>query len=164
MVAELLSALALLAPGERAVTCAEVIGQTRFPYVGNRDARYRYRTVLDAVSAPGVLLHAYRSGPPSWPYFGKTGMIVRGGPGAPATVSVPPAWRHRVAISWGNAGHGVFHTVRFPRCATDSNVGHAWAGGFFLKRAPACVPLRFGSERRSATLWFGIARRCARAG
>ena len=164
MVVELLSALALLAPGERAVTCGEVIDQTRFPYVGNRDARYRYRSVLDTLSAPGMLLHAYRSGPPAWPHFGKSGMVVRGGPGEPVSVTVPRAWRNRLAISWGNGGHGVFHTIRFPRCGPDSSIGYAWAGGFFLKRVPGCVPLRFAAGQRTTILWFGVTRRCARAG
>lgn len=160
MLVEALTALALLAPGERTVSCAETIDETRFPHLGNRDPRYRYRTVLDAVSAPGVLLHAYRSGPPAWPLFAKSGMVVRGRPGAAVTVTVPPAWRDRLAISWGNGGHGVFHTIRFPRCGGDPSVGAAWAGGFFVKRTPLCAPLRFTVGGRSATLRFGIARRC----
>jgi hypothetical protein len=161
VVAELLSVVALLAPGERSVTCAEVIGQTRFPHVGIADPRYRPRTVLATFSAPGVLVpQSSPTGPLAWPHFSKWGMVVRGGVGDPVTVTVPRAWRNRLAISWGNGGHGVFHTIRFPRCGPDASIGNAWAGGFFLKQVPQCVPLRFAAGGRTATRWFGITRRC----
>ena len=39
----------------RTVPCEEVIDHVRFPYLGNRDPRYRARLVLDAVSAPGAV-------------------------------------------------------------------------------------------------------------
>ncbi len=161
MLAELLVAAALAASGERTVGCGEVIGTVPFPHAGSADPRYRSRLVLGAVSAPGVLVpQSSRTGPPAWPQFSKWGMVIRGGGGAQVVVSVPPAWRNRVAISWGNAGHGVFHTVRFPRCGTDAGKGHAFAGGFFVKRVPACVPLRFTVGTRSTVLRFGITRRC----
>ena len=62
MLAELVLALAgCCAPAHaeapvapvRTVPCEEVIDHVRFPYLGNRDLRYRARLVLDAVSAPG---------------------------------------------------------------------------------------------------------------
>jgi hypothetical protein len=163
MVVELLSALALLAPGERAVPCAEVIDQTRFPYLGNRDPRYRARLVVDTFSVPPALIpQSSPTGERVWTHFSKWGLVIRGGPGEIVTVTVPRAWRKRVAISWGNAGHGVFHTLRFARCGRDQTIGHAFAGGFFLPRASGCVPLRFRAGARSSVVWFGIVRRCAR--
>ena len=49
-------------------------------------------------------------------------------------MSVPRTWRNRVAIVWGNGGHRVFHTLRFPRCGDDPGSGNAYAGGFFLRK------------------------------
>ena len=71
-------------------------------------------------------------------------------------MSVPRTWRTRVAIVWGNGGHRVFHTLRFPRCGDDASGGNAYAGGFFLRKPSGCVPLRFtvgagtSSVRRAA--------------
>ena len=162
MVAELLTALALLAPGERTVPCAEVIDQTRFPYIGSRDPRYRARLVVGDISVPPALIPGSApTGERVWTHFSKWGLVVRGGVRRPVTVTVPQAWRTRVAISWGNAGHGVFHTVRLARC-DDPTVGYAYAGGFFLRRPSGCVPLRFTSGTRSQVVWFGIVSRCRR--
>lgn len=134
----------------------------RFPHLGNRDPRYRTRLVLGSVSAPGALVP--QSSPTEskpWTHFAKWGMVFRAGSGADVSVTVPPAWRSRVAISWGNAQHGrVFHTLRFPRCGADSTRGNAYAGGFFLSRQADCIPLRFRVGTRTKLLWFGIARRC----
>ena len=154
-------AVASVAPGERTVPCEEVIDHVRFPYIGNRDPRFRARLVLAAVSAPGAFVPQVsptESRP--WSSFAKWGMVVRAGAGAPVTVTVPRAWRDRLAISWGNAQHDVFHTLRFPRCGLDAGTGNAYAGGFFLRRQSDCVPLRFEVGERRRVLWFGIGRRC----
>ena len=172
MVAELVLALAgCCAPAHaeapvapvRTVPCEEVIDHVRFPYLGNRDLRFRARLVLDAVSAPGPFVP--QTAPTEsrpWTYFAKWGMVVRGGAGPAVTVTVPRAWRGRVAISWGNAQHTVFHTLHFPRCGVDRAQGNAYAGGFFLRRASDCVPLVYRVGTRSKTLWFGVGRRCVR--
>lgn len=145
----------------RTVPCEEVIDQVRFPYLGNRDLRFRARLVLDAVSAPGPFVpQTTPTESRPWTYFAKWGMVVRGGAGQAVTVTVPRAWRGRVAISWGNAQHTVFHTLHFPRCGVDRAQGNAYAGGFFLRRASDCVPLVYLVGARSKTLWFGVGRRC----
>ena len=160
MLAELAAGLVLAAsPGVRTVPCSEVIDSTRFPYVGSR--QYPSQLVLGAVSAPAR--HVPQSAPTGtspWTYFSKWGMVVRGGAGADVTVTVPLAWRRRVAISWGNAQHRVFHTLRFPRCGEDAARGNAYAGGFFLRREADCVPLRLRVGTRTQLAWFGIVRRC----
>jgi hypothetical protein len=163
MLAELAAlTLLLAAPGERAVPCAESIQTIAFPHVGGRD--YPAQQVLGAVSAPGKHVpQSSETGQPPWTYFGKWGLVVRGGPGADVVVSVPRAWRNRVAISWGNAQHRVFHTLRFDRCGEDARKGYAFAGGFYLRRASGCVPLRFTTGGRSRLVWFGIVRRCPRS-
>ena len=147
----------------RTVPCEEVIDHVRFPYLGNRDPRYRARLVLDAVSAPGPFVpQTTPTESRPWTYFAKWGMVVRGGAGPAVTVTVPRAWRARVAISWGNAQHTVFHTLRFPRCGVDRAQGNAYAGGFFIRKEFDCVPLRYQVGARSKMLWFGVGRRCVR--
>jgi len=161
VIAELFVAFALAAPQQRTVPCSETIDETRFPHIGNRDPRYRSRPVLDAVSVPPA--HVPGSSPTEstpWTHFSKWGLVIRGGAGADVSVTVPRAWRNRVAISWGNAGHVVYHTLRFPRCGDDAMRGSAYAGGFFLRRAADCVPLRFRLGTRTKLVWFGIVRRC----
>jgi hypothetical protein len=160
MFVELAVGFALAAsPGARTVPCSEVIDTTRFPYVGS--LQYPSQLVLGTVSAPAR--HVPQSSPtgtPPWTHFSKWGMVIRGGAGADVSVTVPRAWRTRVAISWGNAQHGVFHTLRFPRCGDDGARGNAYAGGFFLRRPAGCVPLRFRIGTQTTLVWFGIVRRC----
>ena len=161
MVAELALGflLASASPGERSVPCSEVIQSVAFPHLGGRD--YPAQQVLGTVSAPGRHLpQSSPTGIPPWTHFSKWGMVVRGGPGAQVVVTVPRLWCDRVAISWGNNQHRVFHTLRFPRCGGDADRGSAYAGGFFLRRPSGCVPLRFRVGGRSRLVWFGIVRRC----
>jgi hypothetical protein len=164
MLVELAVALLLSAPAQRTVTCSEVIDETPFPYIGNRDVRYRARLVVDAVSVPPAQIPGSSpTGEQPWTHFSKWGLVIRGGAGADVSVTVPRAWRSRVAISWGNAQHGVFHTLRFPRCGDHAGRGNAYAGGFFLRRPADCVPLRFRVGTRTTLVWFGIVRRCSGA-
>jgi hypothetical protein len=144
----------------RTVPCDEIVGLTRFPHWGNAQPQYRNRLVLNAVSVPPAFLpQTGSSGEPQWPYFSKWGMVVRSDARS-VTVTVPARWRDRVAISWGNAGHGVFQTIRFRGCGSGENVGNAYAGGFFLHSRSACVPLTFRVSSRTATVRFGIGQRC----
>jgi hypothetical protein len=159
MLAELAVVLLLAGPQQRTVGCEEVIDTVRFPHVGN--VRYPRQLVLGTVSAPGR--HVPQSSPTGeqpWTHFSKSGMVIRGGPGADVSVTVPRAWRSRVSISWGSAGHAVYHTLRFRRCGADAGQGNAYAGGFFLRREGDCVPLRFRVGTRTKLVWFGIVRRC----
>jgi hypothetical protein len=76
------------------------------------------------------------------------------------TVTVPKAWRNRLAISWGNRP-GFFSTIRIASCSAGPKPWNAYAGGFHLRSRSACVPLVFRVGRRSATVRFGLGRRCA---
>ena len=118
-----------------------------------------YRVVLGVVSVP----QAYRPQvvrsweEPRWPYWSKAGLVIRGG-SPPVTVSVPPAWRSRVAITWGNTP--VVSALRIASCpAWRPKPWNAYAGGFYLRSRSACVPLVFRVGRRSATVRFGLGRR-----
>jgi hypothetical protein len=137
---------------QRTIPCGEIIKTTRFPYPGRR-------LVLGAASVPSAyLVRSYPTLETPWRYFAKQGMVVKSG--ASVTIAVPPAWRTRVAISWGNNVHRVFHTIRIAACSRLPKRGYAYAGGFFLRRPSACVPLAFVVGDRRQTVWFGIGRRC----
>jgi hypothetical protein len=138
---------------QRTISCAEFVKITPFPYPGRR-------LVLGAVSVPAAYLprtYPTTDKPPPWRYFAKQGIVVKSG--TSITITVPPAWRTRVAISWGNNVHRVFHTIRIAACSRTYR-GYAYAGGFFLPRPSGCVPLVFAVGGRRQTVWFGIGRRC----
>jgi hypothetical protein len=144
----------------RTVPCRESIDGTKFPYVGSSRPQYRYRLVLGAVSVPPVYLaQVVSTGETPWAYWRKAGLVVRAG-GQAVSISVPPAWRKRAAITWGNGGNGVFDSLRIAGCPGDPARGLAYAGGFYLRLPSACLPLVFRVGRRSETIRFGIGRHC----
>jgi len=150
-----LAPVALPAP-QRTVPCREVIDHTAFPYAGSG-----YRIVLGAVSVPpAYLAQIENTGEPPFPYWRKAGLVVRAD-GRPVTITVPDGWRDRIAFEWGNAGTGgPFSSLRIAGCGSSPAVGNAYAGGFVV-RTPACVPLTFHVGGRSATVRFGLGRRCS---
>ena len=140
---------------QRTVPCNEAIGGTSFPYTTSA-----YRTVLGAVSVPPLFLHqVVHTGDEPFPWWRKAGLVVRAN-GQPVTITVPAAWRDRVAIVWGygNMG-GPFHSLRIAGCGSDPTHGSAYSGGFVVRR-PSCVPLTFRVGNRNATVRFGVGRRC----
>jgi hypothetical protein len=143
----------------RAVPCSEIIDFTKWPYLGSRDPRYRYRSVLRVVSVPPAYISKVvhlRDG--AWPYWTKAGLVVRAGR-EPVTVSVPLAWIKRAAITWGG-NTGIASSLRIARCGSDPSRGNAYAGGFYLRSRSACLPLIFRVGSRSTTVRFGLGRRC----
>jgi hypothetical protein len=138
--------------GVPTVSCLEAIGHEKS---GRAD---RSRVVLGVVSAAPANLwgsEPVRTHKRPWGYWQKAGLGVR--MGTPTVlVRVPPAWRRRVAITYGTTA--IVSALWIARCPARS----AWslyAGGFYL-RAPACVPLVFQVRRRTATVWFGVGRTC----
>jgi hypothetical protein len=144
----------------RTVPCFEIIGHPSFPYVGSPDPAFRYRTVLGAVSAPSAYLEQMvRVDEGPWRYWRKAGLVVR--EGAPiVTVSVPVGWRKQAAITWGYGGTGIHSMLRIASCGSDPTRGNAYSGGFYLRSPAACLPLNFRVGSRTATLRFGLGRRC----
>lgn len=134
---------------QRTIPCGEHVKIVQFPYPG-------YRLVLGAVSVPRAYGRSYPR-PGAWSYFAKGGIVVKSG--TSVTITVPPAWRKRVAISWGNNVDRVFHTIRIAACSRIYQ-GYAYAGGFFLRRPSACAPLVFAAGGRRQTVRFGIGRPC----
>lgn len=142
----------------RTVPCDESIATTPFPYLGNSQPQYRYRSVLNAIAVPPAYLQqvvATRQQP--WRYWRKAGLVVR--TGRAVTITVPPGWRTRGAIVWGNGG-GPFASLRIAACAGSPHSGNAYAGGFYLRSSSACLPLIFTVAGHSVTVRFGIGTRC----
>ena len=57
-------------------------------------------------------------------------MVVRSGT-QKVSVVVPPAWRSRVAVTWGSARGGQI-SVAFEACKNSHTRWFAYAGGFYL--------------------------------
>jgi hypothetical protein len=157
-IAALLVAIGLVAPvgspPARTVPCSESIDGTEFPFGGG------YRLVLDAVSVPPAYLkQVVPTSERPWTYWRKAGLVVRAS-GQAVTISVPQAWRDRAGIAWGYGGHGVFRSLRIAGCRARPTIGFAYSGGFYLRARSACVPVIFRIGGRSATVRFGLGRRC----
>ena len=99
------------------------------------------------------------TGDKRWSHWRKAGLDVRA-TAPPITITVPKAWRNQVAIAWGYGGTGIHSTLHLRGCGTDPAVGNAYSGGFYLSAPSACVPLIFRVGDRSATVRFGVGRRC----
>lgn len=119
------------------------------------------RVVLGAVAVPlKYLPQTVETGDARWPWWSKSGLVVRAD--SPAiTVSVPPRWRSRVAIGWGQVQPT--SSLRIETCPPLSRPEgwNPYSGGFYLRARAACVPLTFTVAGRSATVRFGVGKRCA---
>jgi hypothetical protein len=99
-----------------------------------------------------------------WRYWQKHGLWIWAGHQA-VTITVPKAWRNRVAITWG-VNVGIVSTLRLPGtlltpgCPAGPGTWDGYAGGFYLRSRSACVPLAFAVGRRSAVVRVGVGRRC----
>jgi len=135
------------------VPCDDVILNPESPTVGG------YRMVLGVVAVPEpYLAQVVRTRNAKWRYWRKAGLVVRA-TDLPVTVSVPAAWRSRAAITWGN-NTGIVSSLRITGCPSPPDVWNAYAGGFYLRASSACVPLVFRYAGQSATVRFGVGRRC----
>jgi len=118
------------------------------------------RVVLGVVSAPPAYIpQTVSSGESLWRYWSKAGIVIRAN-SRPVLVSVPRAWRGRAAISWGDAR--IASAVVFPSCPPSSSLGNwnPYSGGFYLRSRAACIPLVFRVGERTATVRFGVGKRC----
>jgi hypothetical protein len=136
------------------VSCTGITGRVRSGHEGGN------RIVLGTVSVPPAYLP--QVGPSrnkAWPFFTKRGLTVRGGSPA-VVVTVPKAWRRRVAITWGDSP--IVSGLRIASCSAflPPKVWNSYAGGFYLRSRSACVPLTFRVGRRAKTVRFGLGERC----
>jgi hypothetical protein len=154
-VAALLAATAWSRPSADppTVSCNQIILRNGAPTANG------YRIVLGAVSVPPAYQRqVVATGKQPWTHWRKAGLLVRGN-SFPVYVTVPKAWRGRVAIRWGNSG--TTSSLRIARCPPfEDRPWNVYAGGFLLRVPVACVPLEFRVGNRRATVRFGIGRRC----
>ncbi|MDE3133922.1 MAG: hypothetical protein KGL15_07645 [Acidobacteriota bacterium] len=150
------SQVAARTPANPRVGCGDVIDQQA---PGSLDAR----VVLGLVAVPPARIQrAAPTGTTSWTHFSKWGMEVHSG--TAAAVSVPRAWRHRVAITWG-ANTPIASALSFAPCHLRGHRSRPWnayPGGFYINAVRACVPLTITVRRRSRTVRFGIGASCPR--
>jgi hypothetical protein len=154
VVAALTAAAAWSAPaGAPGPSCASII------VPGGQFEWRPQRVVLGVVSVPPAYIPQTVNVGGRWPFWSKSGLVVRANQ-RPVLVSVPRAWRTRVAISWGDAR--VAGALVFPSCPPSSSLGdwNPYAGGFHLRSRAACVPLTIRVGDQSATVRFGIVTRC----
>ncbi|HEX4747668.1 MAG TPA: hypothetical protein VFU99_12390 [Gaiellaceae bacterium] len=119
------------------------------------------RVVLGVVAVPPKHLpQTVETGDRHWPWWSKSGLVVRAN-SPPVLVSVPPRWRTRAAIGWGQVP--VTSSLRIETCPPLSRPEgwNPYSGGFSLRTKAACVPLTFTVAGRSATVRFGVGKRCA---
>ena len=136
------------------VACDQIILRIRSGHAGG------YRIVLGVVSVPPArLIQIVPTHDRPWAYWRKAGLAVRAG-SPPVTVSVPAAWRRRAAITWGNRTP-VGGALRIASCPGTKGVWNAYAGGFYLRTRPACVPVRVSVGGGSRVVRFGLGRACS---
>jgi hypothetical protein len=118
------------------------------------------RVVLGVVDVPPAYIPQTVKTGGRWPYWSKVGLVVRAD-SPPVVVSVPRVWRDRVAIAWGSARPGP--VLVFCSCPPSSSLGgwNPYSGGFLLRSKSACVPLVFRVGTKTATVRFGVGKRCA---
>lgn len=140
--------------GTAPVTCQSIIDP------GGSYSWRPTRVVLGVVAVPPRYLPQTVRGHGRWPYWSKAGLVIRANSPA-VVVRVPPSVWDRVAIAWGDGGPAA--ALRFEPCPRASSLGdwNPYAGGFLLKTPAACVPLVFRVGDRTATVRFGVGKRCA---
>jgi hypothetical protein len=139
------------------VACDEAIGHEKS---GRLDG---YRIVLGVVSVPPpYLTQVVPTGSQPWRYWRKAGLGIRAGSRPAVMVSVPKAWRKRVAITWGSTG--TVGALRIGRCPPPRTAWYGYAGGFYIRFPSACVPLIFRVGQRTGTVRFGLGRPCPAKG
>lgn len=92
-----------------------------------------------------------------WRYWQKRPILIRANAG-PVSVSVPPLWRGRAAITYGTTP--IRSAVVLRACPQPRGMWDAYAGGIYLRDLTVCVPLVFRLGNRSTTVRLNMAGRC----
>ena len=155
-----IAALVLTAASTSAASSPRVVRCESIVQPGGTFTWKPERVVLGVAAVPPAYIpQTVETGTLPWRYWSKSGLVIKAN-SPPVDVSVPPRWRTRVTIGWGdrNGSH-----LRFAPCPPSSALGdwNPYTGGFYLRSRPACVPLTFRVGDRSATVRFGVGKRCA---
>jgi hypothetical protein len=136
------------------VRCESII----YPDAGAATWKPR-RVVLGVIAVPPAHIPQTVRTEGLWPYWSKAGLVVRAS-SPPVLVRIPPAWRDRAAITWGDGGPAA--ALRIRSCPRSGALGNwnPYSGGFLLRTEAECVPLTFTVAGRSATVRFGVGKRC----
>lgn len=89
----------------------------------------------------------------------KQGLAIRAG--STLTLTVPDAWRGRLAIGWGSPAQPS-EQVTIDGCRYARGKWLAYAGGYWVDR-PACVPLVVSSGARRTTVHIPLGEDCPSA-
>jgi hypothetical protein len=135
------------------VGCGNIIGTA----VSGLDSHRR--VLLESVAVPvRVQRAAPVSGYKRWSYWMKAPILIRAGSG-PVKVYLAASWTGKARVSWGN-GLPRATTVRFAKCGRSSQGWNAYAGGFYISTASACVPLRIREGSHTTAVTVAIGRHC----
>jgi len=120
-------------------------------------------------AAPRIVLGRLAMAPAQLPYvirrsdvrpfrwWSKAPLAIR--PDTPGVaISVPRAWRGRVAFTYGNVGPAV-SAVRFAGCRPSGGAWNAYPGGFFTTTR-VCFPLDVRIAGHATTIRIGMDARC----
>jgi hypothetical protein len=91
--------------------------------------------------------------------FAKVGIVIKAG--VKFNIIVPPTWRNRMRIGWGNNGYTLATTLQVPGCSSTPD-GAKWLvypGGFWLTVA-ACVPLSIETTTGTRSIQVPIGKNC----
>src|SRR6476646_1560388 len=110
--------------------CALAVATATLAAAAGCTASSEGTTAVRAAAPPAYIPPVVRSTDLHWPFWEKSGMVVRAG-SRPIDVSVPANWRGRAAITWGN-GLPAASAIRFTPCPSPAGVWNAYAGGFLL--------------------------------
>ena len=131
------------------------------PVTGNPPVGSTPRIVLGRLAlAPARLPYVVRrSDVRPFRWWSKAPLAIRAGSGA-VTLTVPPPWRTRVAITYGDFRPDAAATaLSFQPCPSAGTRWNAYPGGFFTTTR-VCFPLDVTVGGRTATVHTGMGVPC----
>lgn len=139
-----------------ALDCGDPIGEMAAPPDGYEVIGDAVALATSATSAAALQTRATGDSDPSRRLFAKNGLLVK--TNVRSEFIVPPAWHHRLAFRWGNAGSpaATEHLVVGP---CDGPAGWIAFPGGYLVSDPACVDfvVRAGDGDHRVTVGVGAA-------
>jgi hypothetical protein len=153
-----LAASSALASDARPAPTARVLGSDA---ISARSVAGSYTVILGRVGlqTSGTLQAVHLPGDP-FPWWAKSGLEVARG-SSPVVISIPAAWRSRVAIGWNNRGGAEAAVERVDACSASAWL--AYPGGFHVT-AKGCVPVDVSVGSRHQRVYVAVGSRAGCAG